>query len=103
MVFAARRRRGRPSLANRLRKSEPCLRKPNPVPFVQVLVWGASVAGGRYPGGMVLRSLAVAAGVSVLLTAQAPPGFKTYENKLGELTFCYSTYYKEVPLPPTEL
>ena len=36
------------------------------------------------------------------LVAQAPPGFKTYENKLAPLTFHYPTAYKEVPLPPTE-
>ena len=36
------------------------------------------------------------------LTAQAPPGFKTYENKLAPLTFFYPVAFKEVPLPPTE-
>jgi len=50
---------------------------------------------------MALRSLPL-----LLLTAaaiaQAPPGFKTYENKLAPLTFYYPTAYKEVPLPPTE-
>jgi hypothetical protein len=34
--------------------------------------------------------------------AQAPPGFKTYENKLAPLTFCYPVAFQELPLPPTE-
>ena len=41
-------------------------------------------------------------GVVTVAAAQAPPGFKTYENKLAPLTFYYSTAFKEVPLPPTE-
>ena len=35
-------------------------------------------------------------------TAQAPPGYKTYENKLAELKFFYPTAYQEMPVPPTE-
>ncbi|MFN3241597.1 MAG: DUF1570 domain-containing protein [Planctomycetota bacterium] len=50
---------------------------------------------------MALRSLPLLLLSSVAI-AQAPPGFKTYENKLAPLTFYYSTSYKEVPLPPTE-
>jgi hypothetical protein len=42
--------------------------------------------------------LALAAGV----LAQAPLGYKTYENKLAPLTFFYPTAYDELPLPPTE-
>ncbi|MBL8728990.1 MAG: hypothetical protein JNM25_11205 [Planctomycetes bacterium] len=34
--------------------------------------------------------------------AQAPGGYKTYENKQAELTFFYPTSFAEVPLPPTE-
>jgi len=34
--------------------------------------------------------------------AQAPIGFKTYENKLSKLSFYYPTAYKEMPVPPTE-
>ncbi len=45
--------------------------------------------------------------VSVLLAsahagAQAPPGYKLYENKLQRVAFAYPTSYAEVPLPPTE-
>jgi hypothetical protein len=36
------------------------------------------------------------------LLAQAPPGYKTYENKLASLQFFYPVAYQEVPLPPTE-
>jgi hypothetical protein len=34
--------------------------------------------------------------------AQAPPGYKTYENKLQRVTFFYPVAYQEMPLPPTE-
>ena len=34
--------------------------------------------------------------------AQAPGGYKTYENKQADLTFFYPTAFAEVPLPPTE-
>jgi hypothetical protein len=34
--------------------------------------------------------------------AQAPPGYKTYENKLAALQFFYPVAYQELPLPPTE-
>jgi hypothetical protein len=46
----------------------------------------------------------VIAGIVVVaaLTAQAPGGFKTYENKLAPVVFFYPIVYKEVPLPPTE-
>lgn len=33
---------------------------------------------------------------------QAPPGYKTYENKLAALQFFYPVAYQELPLPPTE-
>ncbi len=36
------------------------------------------------------------------VVAQAPPGFKTYENKLAALTFFYPVVYQEVSVPPTE-
>lgn len=51
---------------------------------------------------MTLRQVATLLLVAGALVAQAPPGFKTYENKLAPLTFYYPTAYKEVPLPPTE-
>jgi hypothetical protein len=34
--------------------------------------------------------------------AQAPPGYKTWENKLQRVTFFYPVAYAEMPLPPTE-
>lgn len=34
--------------------------------------------------------------------AQAPPGYKTYENKMQRVAFVYPTAYEEIPLPPTE-
>ncbi len=34
--------------------------------------------------------------------AQAPPGYKTWENKQQPVTFHYPVVYDEVPLPPTE-
>jgi hypothetical protein len=34
--------------------------------------------------------------------AQAPPGYKTFENTLQRVTFFYPVVYQEVPLPPTE-
>ncbi|MBZ0153518.1 MAG: hypothetical protein K8J09_18490 [Planctomycetes bacterium] len=49
---------------------------------------------------LCLGSLLVAVAAA---TAQAPPGFKTYENKHQKVTFHYPTVYSEVPLPPTEL
>ncbi|MEZ6037451.1 MAG: DUF1570 domain-containing protein [Planctomycetota bacterium] len=50
-----------------------------------------------------MRRAAVALWCSAVgLAAQAPHGFKTYENKLAPLTFHYPVAYKEVPLPPTE-
>ena len=51
---------------------------------------------------MALRTPALLLLAATAATAQAPPGFKTYENKLAPLTFYYPTDYKEVPLPPTE-
>ena len=51
---------------------------------------------------MAIRPLALALLTVTVANAQAPPGFKTYENKLAPLTFYYPTAYKEVPLPPTE-
>ena len=36
------------------------------------------------------------------VVAQAPPGYKTYENKLQRVAFFYPTAYEEMPLPPTE-
>jgi hypothetical protein len=38
----------------------------------------------------------------VPLLAQAPPGYKTYENKLQRVSFFYPVAYAEMPLPPTE-
>ncbi len=35
-------------------------------------------------------------------SAQAPPGFRTYENKLARLSFIYPSAYEELPMPPTE-
>lgn len=40
--------------------------------------------------------------VAALAVAQAPPGFKTYENKQAPLQFFYPAAYDELPLPPTE-
>lgn len=51
---------------------------------------------------MAIRVPALVLLAATSAVAQAPPGFKTYENKLGKLTFWYPTAYKEVPLPPTE-
>ena len=51
---------------------------------------------------MAIRVSALVLLVAATALAQAPPGFKTYENKLSKLTFWYPTAYKEVPLPPTE-
>ncbi|MGK0264078.1 MAG: hypothetical protein ACI8UD_002735, partial [Planctomycetota bacterium] len=51
---------------------------------------------------MAIRATALVLLIAATALAQAPPGFKTYENKLSKLTFWYPTAYKEVPLPPTE-
>ena len=51
---------------------------------------------------MAIREAALVLWLVGALTAQAPPGFKTYENKLAKLSFWYPTAYKEVPLQPTE-
>lgn len=40
--------------------------------------------------------------LAIAARAQAPGGYKTYENKSAEVTFYYPTVYAEVPLPPTE-
>jgi hypothetical protein len=40
--------------------------------------------------------------VCAAVGAQAPPGYKTYENKLQRVAFAYPTVYEEMPLPPTE-
>ena len=40
--------------------------------------------------------------LALTAAGQAPPGFKTYENKLARLTFFYPVAYQEIPLPPTE-
>ncbi|MFT4513232.1 MAG: hypothetical protein ACI89X_001478 [Planctomycetota bacterium] len=56
----------------------------------------------RYGACMAIRGLALVLLTAASVQAQAPPGFKTYENKLSKLTFWYPTAYKEVPLPPTE-
>ena len=37
------------------------------------------------------------------LCGQAPPGYKTFENKAAPVTFHYPVVYDEMPLPPTEL
>lgn len=39
---------------------------------------------------------------AAVVVAQAPPGYKTYENKLQRVTFFYPVAYQEMPLPPTE-
>lgn len=39
---------------------------------------------------------------AALATAQAPPGYKIYENKQAPLQFFYPVAYQEIPLPPTE-
>jgi len=39
---------------------------------------------------------------AALAVAQAPPGFKTWENKQAPLEFFYPAAYDELPLPPTE-
>ncbi|MCA8978276.1 MAG: hypothetical protein KDC98_26345, partial [Planctomycetes bacterium] len=51
---------------------------------------------------MVLRTVVAGFVAVAALVAQAPPGFKTYENKLAELAFYYPVAFKEVPVPPTE-
>lgn len=51
---------------------------------------------------MAIRVSALVLLFAATAVAQAPPGFKTYENKLSELSFYYPTAYKEMPLPPTE-
>ena len=53
---------------------------------------------------MATRFAAVLAPVLLvtLATAQAPPGYKTWENKLQRLTFHYPVVFQELPLPPTE-
>lgn len=50
------------------------------------------------------RSVAVSFAfvLAAAASAQAPGGYKTYENKQAELTFFYPTAFGEVPLPPTE-
>ena len=39
---------------------------------------------------------------AALAVAQAPAGYKTFENKLQRVTFYYPVVFQEVPLPPTE-
>jgi len=53
---------------------------------------------------MAPRPLALSFSVLLAATAfaQAPGGYKTYENKQAELTFFYPTAFGEMPLPPTE-
>ncbi|MFM1873174.1 MAG: hypothetical protein RL398_2596 [Planctomycetota bacterium] len=51
---------------------------------------------------MLHRFVSAVAVVTGLLVAQAPPGFKTYENTQAPLAFYYPTAFGEVPLPPTE-
>ncbi|MCB9885418.1 MAG: hypothetical protein H6838_07990 [Planctomycetes bacterium] len=51
---------------------------------------------------MLLRTVLAGSLVLAAVVAQAPPGFKTYENKLSELVFYYPVVYQEVPVPPTE-
>ena len=51
---------------------------------------------------MVLRAALASSLLLIELVGQAPPGFKTYENKLAELAFFYPVVYQEVPVPPTE-
>ena len=40
--------------------------------------------------------------LAALVHAQAPPGYKTWENKQAKLTFFYPVAYQEMPVPPTE-
>jgi hypothetical protein len=52
-----------------------------------------------------MRSRAVVIAVLLaggLVLAQAPPGYKQYENKQQRVAFAYPTSYEELPLPPTE-
>lgn len=51
---------------------------------------------------MAGRPIAAAALLLATAVAQAPPGYKTYENKLARLTFFYPVAYQEIPQPPTE-
>ncbi|MBL9077833.1 MAG: hypothetical protein JNL08_10035 [Planctomycetes bacterium] len=51
---------------------------------------------------MRLAPLASILAVCATATTQAPPGFKTYENKHAPLQFIYPVVFKEMPLPPTE-
>jgi hypothetical protein len=44
----------------------------------------------------------VVAAAAASLRGQAPPGYRTYENKSAPVTFHYPVAYDEMPLPPTE-
>lgn len=56
--------------------------------------------------GIVLwmRTLALLSGLlfAAGTLAQAPAGYRTYENKLAGVKFYYPITYKEIPVPPTE-
>lgn len=39
---------------------------------------------------------------AVPLAAQAPPGYRPYENKAAAIAFYYPLGFRELPLPPTE-
>ncbi len=47
-------------------------------------------------------ALAVFALVGARAPAQAPPGYRTFENKSAPVAFHYPVVYDEMPLPPTE-
>lgn len=51
---------------------------------------------------MAMRPCLVCALFATAAAAQAPPGYKAYENKMQRVLFCYPTAYEELPLPPTE-
>lgn len=50
----------------------------------------------------MVRRAVVCVLFAAIAIGQAPPGYKTWENKLARLTFFYPVAYQEVPLPPTE-
>ncbi|MFY9340974.1 MAG: hypothetical protein WAT39_00700, partial [Planctomycetota bacterium] len=55
-----------------------------------------------FPRPVAARALLACVPLLAPALAQAPPGYKTYENKLQAVTFFYPVAYEEVPLPPTE-
>jgi hypothetical protein len=47
-------------------------------------------------------ALAAVLSAAAFAPGQAPPGYKTFENKSAPVTFHYPVLYDEMPLPPTE-